>query len=104
MVDSRLRCTITRSFGLRAQTADDFFNDNELHEIHLYMHPVDWAKLRENYLDNTYYDCTFVWRSGDYEVASEYVQVRSRGPGSRARTSPAFEWISILSVIGRRDS
>ena len=76
--------------GSSAQTADDFFNDNQLHEIHLYMHPTDWAELRENYLDNTYYDCTFVWRSGDYEAASEYVQVRSRGSGSRNQDKPGL--------------
>ena len=90
MVDSRLPCSTTRSFGSSAQTADDFFNGDQLHEIHLYVHPDDWAKLRENYLDNTYYDCTFVWRSGDYEIASEYVQVRSRGSGSRNQDKPGL--------------
>jgi spore coat protein CotH len=73
-----------------AQTSDDFFSPNELHEIRLYIHPVDWAKLRENYLDNTYYDCTLVWRSQQYEVASEYIQVRSRGLGSRSKDKPGL--------------
>jgi spore coat protein CotH len=76
--------------GASAQTSDDFFSPNELHEIRLYIHPVDWAKLRANYLDNTYYDCTFVWRSGQYEVASEYIQVRSRGLGSRSPDKPGL--------------
>src|SRR5262245_26140829 len=76
--------------GAQAQTAADFFNDNVLHEIRLYMHPADWAKLRENYRENTYYDCTLVWRSQDYEVAAEYIQVQSRGSGSRYQDKPGL--------------
>jgi spore coat protein CotH len=76
--------------GASAQTAVDFFNHNELHEIRLYVHPADWAKLRENYLDNTYYDCTLLWRSQQYEVAADYIQIRSRGLGSRSKDKPGL--------------
>jgi spore coat protein CotH len=72
--------------GLLAQTAADFFDPSVLHEIKIYMHPNDWATLRENYHLNTYYPAEMDWRN----VSVTGIGIRSRGSGSRSETKPGL--------------
>jgi len=74
------------SLDVCAQTADDFFDDRVLHEIRLRINPADWLKLKQNYLDNTYYACNMEWRGGKVEN----IGIRSRGNGSRSEIKPAL--------------
>jgi len=67
-----------------AQTAADFFNDEALHEIRLSINPADWARLRANFRENTYYECTFQWRN----VTVDSIGIRSSGLGSRNPQKP----------------
>lgn len=70
-----------------AQTSDDLFDDGTAHEIRLYVHPSDWARLRANYLENTFYPADLSWRG--LEAAN--IGVRSRGFGSRNGIKPGLE-------------
>ncbi|MBI3679299.1 MAG: CotH kinase family protein [Acidobacteria bacterium] len=71
---------------LTAQTADDLFDDRVMHEVRIRINPADWRKLKENYLDNTYYACNFEWRGKQVEN----VGIRSRGKGSRSGVKPGL--------------
>ena len=61
-----------------AQTASDFYSESEIQDIHLQVHPDDWAALKQNYLENTYYQAQFRWR----DITLPSVGIRSRGSGS----------------------
>src|SRR5687768_17366373 len=74
------------SFPAPAQTSEEFFNDNVLHEVRIEMHPSDWQRLRDRFLDNTYYDADFTWNGK--KVFN--VGVRSRGRGSRSPEKPGI--------------
>jgi spore coat protein H len=65
---------------------DRLFDRSMLHEIRLYVHPRDWARLKEYYFDNTYYPAAMLWR-GEY---IEGIGVRSRGRGSRSPVKPGL--------------
>lgn len=71
---------------LEAQTARDFFDTQELQDVRLYINRADWQKLRQNYLENTYYQCDFQWR----DVVVEGIGIRSRGLGSRNANKPGL--------------
>jgi spore coat protein CotH len=67
-----------------AQTASDFYGESEIQDVYLEVHPDDWAALRRNYLENTYYQAQFRWR----DITLPGVGIRSRGSGSRSPLKP----------------
>ncbi len=78
--------------GARAQNSDDFFNDQVLHRIDLYVNSKDWQRLVANYLTNDYYPADMEWR----DLTVRNVGIRSRGTGSRSQTK-----IGLLVVFDR---
>jgi len=66
--------------------ADAFFDDTLLHEVRLTINTRDWQALKDNYLDNTYYQCDFSWR----EHTIRGIGIRSRGTGSRSGVKPGL--------------
>jgi spore coat protein CotH len=62
-----------------AQTADDLFNDQVLHDVRLFVHSRDLEVLRTRYLENIYVPADLVWRG----IRVRNVGIRSRGGGSR---------------------
>jgi spore coat protein CotH len=88
------------------QTADDLFNDSVVHDIRLEVHPRDWATLKLNFEENTYYPCNLYWRG----IAADGAGMRSRGLGSRSGTKPGLridfnryeersEFVGLKSVV-----
>jgi spore coat protein CotH len=67
-----------------AQTIEDFFNESKFQDIYLTIHPKDWARLRETYLDDTYYPANFLWNG----IELPDIGIRSRGRGSRSPVKP----------------
>lgn len=67
-------------------TADDLFEDSVVHEMRLVVNSRDWAALKENFTENTYYPANLTWRN--QTVRS--VGIRSRGLGSRSGTKPGL--------------
>ena len=101
--------------GATAQTQDDFFNDNVLHEIRLVMNPTDWQTLKVKFLDNTYYPGEFHWRFQGRDIVVEDIGLRSRGTGSRSSVKPSFrvdfnrfapdqEFLGLKSVVLRANT
>src|SRR5688500_2490846 len=76
----RASAALVLSVVALAQTSDSFFDDSIVQEIRLYVHPSDWRALRDNYLQDTYYEADFVSKGA--EVG--HVGIRSRGAGSRS--------------------
>lgn len=77
------------------------FDDGVVHEIHLWMHAGDWARLQEHYLENTYYPADFDWNG--HVVRN--VGIRSRGTGSRDPGKPGIkvdfnEFVKGQSFVG----
>jgi len=66
----------------QAPTADDLFNDQTLHVIHLSINSKDVAQLRARFFENTYFPADLTW--GELRVRN--VAVRSRGVGARSAT------------------
>jgi len=69
-----------------AQTSDDLFNANSLQRIDLWLNAADWAKLRQNFQENTYYPADLSWNG----ITVVNVGIRSRGLGSRSSTKPGL--------------
>jgi hypothetical protein len=69
-----------------AFTADDLFDDNHVNDLWLRINARDWARLREAYLDDTYYPADVEWRG----VVVRNIGVRSRGRASRNGQKPAL--------------
>ncbi len=69
-----------------AQTADDFFNDQVLHRIDLFINTKDWYLLRAQFDTNEYYPANLKWNG----TTVTNVAIRSRGTGSRSGVKPAF--------------
>jgi len=69
-----------------AQPEIDFFSDNELGELRLYLHPRDWRALKDGYLENVYYPADVQWKG----ATTPNVGIRSRGAGSRSSTKPGL--------------
>jgi spore coat protein CotH len=74
------------SSGLALST-DDLFDGNTLHEVRITTHPADWQRLRNNFLDDTYYPAVFEWRG----MIVEDIGIRSRGNGSRSAGKPGLK-------------
>lgn len=70
----------------RAQTADDLFGGDTLHDIRLSLHSADWAKLKAEFLANTYYPADLEWRG----VTVRNIGIRSRGLGTRNGIKPGL--------------
>src|SRR4051794_5604034 len=66
---------------------DDFFDDTVIHDIRINVDPGDWAALRNNYLEDTYYHADI--SSGTLAAAD--VGIRSRGRGSRSPDKPNLD-------------
>lgn len=78
--------TLGFSTSAFAQTSDDLFNPELLQRIDLWIHEADWAKLRQNFQENTYYPAQLDWNG----ITVENVGIRSRGLGSRSSTKPGL--------------
>ena len=63
------------------------FDGRVVHDVELRLAPADWAALRRDYLEDTYYVASFGW--GGQVVSG--VGVRSRGNGSRSGVKPALK-------------
>ena len=88
-----------------------FFDDSALHDIRLNINSRDWASLKANYLENTYYPADFRWR--DQVVRN--IGIRSRGTGSRSGVKPGLrvdfdryttdqKFLGLKSVILRNNT
>ncbi len=64
-----------------AQSVDELFDAQTLHEIRLLINSKDLQLLRANFTENTYYPADLIWGGGGQRVRN--VGVRSRGLGSR---------------------
>jgi hypothetical protein len=80
--------TLAQPPAATADPADRFFDDTVLHDIRLTCNPRDWASLKANFLDDTYYICDFRWN--DQTVRN--IGIRSRGTGSRSGVKPGMRF------------
>jgi len=71
---------------VEADASAAFFDDSVLHDVRLNINSRDWASLKTNYLENTYYPADFRWR--DQVVRN--IGIRSRGTGSRSGVKPGL--------------
>jgi spore coat protein CotH len=81
-----------------AQTSDEFFDDNVLHDVHLRVHSSDWSKLKADFLENTYYPADLEWRG----VVVRDVGIRSRGLASRNEFKPGLRVDMNRYTTGQR--
>jgi spore coat protein H len=81
--------TLVKSPVPRAQAdpAATFFDDSVVQSIYLEINSKDWATLKANYLDNTYYPVG-AFKFNNTTVRN--VGIRSRGTGSRNPTKPGL--------------
>ena len=70
----------------QAETADDLFNGDILHEIRIEVNPKDWQTLKANPSSNAYYPCNFKWRN----IEMDDVGIRSRGGSTRNTVKPGL--------------
>ncbi len=84
-------CLSTEIRCLLAQSPDDLFDGDVLHEIRIYMHPGDWTDLRRRVLEDTYYPIEFHWLFKGTDITLPQVAARSRGSGSRTALKPSFK-------------
>jgi spore coat protein CotH len=85
-VGTVLLFAVVLSAPAAAQTSDEFFNPEVLQRIDLWLHESDWAKLRQNFQENTYYPADLTWNG----VSVDNIGIRSRGLGSRSSTKPGL--------------
>jgi len=78
---------LTFSCGIWAQNANQLFDDTVLHDVHLYVHPVDWQTLIDNFWLNTYYPAEMSWRG----LNVSNIGIRARGGGSRNPRKPGLK-------------
>src|ERR1051326_5816533 len=83
-------CLLVFAGNLSAQTTDDLFNGNVLHEIRLTVNPKDWAQLKTDYLGNTYFAADFHWNFNGRDIYIPGVAIRQRGQGSRSPVKPSI--------------
>jgi len=81
-----------------AQTADDLFRPDVLHEVRLQVHSRDWALLQARYLENTYYPCELTWNG----LRIPDVAIRSRGNATRSGVKPGLRADFNRYTPGRR--
>jgi spore coat protein CotH len=62
-----------------AQTTDELFDSQAVHDIRISINSRDYRRLRDEYLTNTYFTADFTWRG----IRVRNVGVRNRGVGSR---------------------
>ena len=65
-----------------AQTQAEFFNEQVLHEVRLFVNSRDYRLLRDRYQENIYVPADMVWKG----LRVRNVGVRTRGTGSRNPT------------------
>ena len=80
-----------------AQTIDDFFNPAVLHRIDLLVNSRDWAALKANFGENTYYPADVTYNG----LTVRNVGIRSRGLGSRSGTKPALRVDANRYALGQ---
>jgi spore coat protein CotH len=78
-----LTSTVPRA---QTDTAAAFFDDSVVQSVYLDINAKDWATLKANYLDNSYYPCTFTWNG----TTVRNIGIRSRGTGSRNPVKPGL--------------
>lgn len=79
--------TLALASSVAAQSADDVFNSDVLHDVQLRVNARDWETLRQNFQLDTYYPATFTWADSTVRDAA----IRSRGFGSRNGAKPGLE-------------
>jgi spore coat protein CotH len=99
------------SFQSFAQTTDDLFNGDVLHEIRIYIDPRDYATLKEtNFICpeqdlralagervsvlpriECWFAIEFHWMFKGRDITIPQVAVKSRGKGSRSNIKPSFK-------------
>jgi len=82
-------------------TADALFDDSRLHDIWIRVNSSDWARLREGYLENTYYPADIEWQGQVVRNAG----IRVRGRTSRNGQKPGLhidfgEYVSGQRFLG----
>jgi spore coat protein CotH len=82
-----LLCLLSLAPEASAQTTDDLFSTASLQRVDLELHSADWAKLKENFRENTYYPADFKWNG----QTVFNVGIRSRGRGSRNEHKPGLK-------------
>lgn len=83
----KLLCLSACALALCAQTANDLFDPAKLNDIRLTFAVGEWDKLRETYLEDTYYKVGFQWQSAKVGT----IGIRSRGNGSRNSAKPGLK-------------
>jgi spore coat protein CotH len=69
-----------------AQTADDVFDDSAVRDVRITINSKDWAALKQNFQENTYYPCAIEILGTTFQN----IGIRSRGLGSRSATKPGL--------------
>ena len=69
-----------------ARPSDPLFDNQSLQRVDLLLHSADWAKLKENFGENTYYPADLTWNGQTVRNAG----IRSRGHGSRNERKPGL--------------
>jgi spore coat protein H len=78
---------LTWSAGVAdAQTANDLFDRNTVHELRLFINSRDFQELRTRYLEDKYYVADLQWRN----IRVRNAAVRSRGGVTRNPLKPAL--------------
>ena len=99
----------------QAQTADDLFNQDVLHEVRIDMRPADWLYLKDHYLEDTYVPCNFSWRFNGRNVDAPQIGCRNRGTGSRTPIKPGLrlqinrydkdrKFLGLTTIVMRNNS
>jgi CotH kinase protein len=78
--------------------ADALFDDTVVQEIRLVVNSTDWQRLKDHYLENTYYPADLQW--GGLTVRN--VGIRQRGTGSRSPVKPGLFVDFERYVTGQR--
>lgn len=86
------------TFPAEAQTADELFDDTQLHDVRLSVHSADWSALKSAYTENTYYPADLQWRG----VKVRNVGIRSRGLATRNEFKPGLRIDVNRYVDGQR--
>jgi spore coat protein CotH len=73
--------------SVAAQSADDVFNSDVLHDLQLRVNARDWDTLKRNFQLDTHYPAMLTWAG----TTVRDVAIRSRGFGSRNGTKPGLE-------------
>ena len=123
MVARRVLTKVLIAFGIcflfavagQAQTADDLFSQDVLHEVRIDMRPADWLYLKDHYLEDTYVPCNFSWRFNGRNVDAPQIGCRNRGTGSRTPIKPGLrlqinhydkdrKFLGLTTIVMRNNS